>query len=97
MIIELEHRSLNKKINNEWIYFGGSYKCLKNLQKRIDKNYEISLSNEIYLKSLSNRKTFLSWLEEQRKNFKDSIYWWMNGLPSRNNFCQIFFYIYVNY
>ncbi len=91
MIIELEHRSLNKKINNEWIYFGGSYKCLKNLQKRIDKNYEISLSNEIYLKSLSNRKTFLSWLEEQRKNFKDSIYWWMNGLPSRNNFLSNFF------
>ena len=94
MIIELEHRSLKKKINNKWIYFGGSYKYLKNLQKRIDKNYEISLTNEIYLKSLNNRKIFLNWLEEQRNSFNDSIYWWMNGLPSRNNFSSNFF-IYI--
>ena len=94
MTVRLEHRFFSKKNNGDWIYFGASYLKLKNLEIKIGGKKKISLSNEIYFNSNNQRKNFVHWIEAQRIFFKDSTYWLMNNLASKDNrSSNLFLYI----
>ena len=86
MAISLVHKSKGKIVTDNWIYFGSSYLDILNLEKKYNKQQKILITERININSLKQRKIFTEWLEKQRNFFDDSIFWWMNGLSSRNNF-----------
>ncbi len=91
MAISLVHKSKGKIVTDNWIYFGSSYLDILNLEKKYNKKQKILITERINTNSLKQRKIFTEWLEKQRIFFDDSIFWWMNGLSSRNNFSSNFF------
>ncbi len=91
MIINLEHRVFNKINDYDWIYFGCSYLKLQKLEQKKRNKKRISLDKEIYLNSNDQRKHFINWIEKQRVHFKDSIYWLMNKVASKDNRSSNFF------
>ena len=94
MTVRLEHRFFSKKNNSDWIYFGASYLKQKKKKKKIGGKKKISLSNKIYFNSNKQRKNFVHWIEAQRIFFKDSTYWLMNNLASKDNrSSNLFLYI----
>ena len=62
MILNLEHRNLVKSIKSKWIYFGANYSNLKRLSKRINKEDNISLSQELF-KFHSRKENYKQWLD----------------------------------
>lgn len=77
--------------NENWIYFGKNFSNLNYLEERIGKKKKVSLTKEIVINFSNQKKNFLNWLNKQNKYFKNSIYWWMNGLASKNNLSVGFF------
>ncbi len=90
MILNLEHRNLVKSIKSKWIYFGANYSNLKRLSKRINKEDNISLSQEHSLNFIVEKENYKQWLEHQRTFYNDSIEWWMNNLTSMNDLSSFF-------
>ena len=73
-----------------WIYFGGSYLKMKECEKKL-LGKRINLQDDIHNFAKTKKKLYLEWIESQRKNNSDSIYWWMTQIAGRNNAQSDFF------
>ena len=90
MILNLKHYSFFKNKGDKWIYFGPSYLKLHTLEKNTsqrtllkDKGLSIFFSQE--------KNNLLEWISKQNVYYKDSIFWWMSSISSRNNLTSHFF------
>jgi hypothetical protein len=72
---------INSRKKN-FIYIGTNYFQLEKLKSKFN---PIILENKLNKISSKERKTFLEWLEKNRKLNNDSLEWWMTSLGSKNN------------
>ena len=87
--------SKNKKI--PWLYFGSSYLKMKIWEKKL-LGKRINIQKEIHFQAAFQKESFLQWIENQRVENNDSIFWWMTHIAGRNNaysnfylnLCQLF-------
>ena len=97
MKIILVHSSWSKDIKMPWLYFGSSYLKMKNWEKKFS-GMRINIQKEIHHQASLQKAPFLKWIEDQRKENNDSIFWWMTHIAGRNNayssfylsLCQLF-------
>ena len=89
MIITLAHSSKFASYKVPWLYFGSSYLKMKYCEKKLS-GPKINLQHKIHLQADLQKEEFVKWIEAHRVKNKDSIYWWMTHLASRNNFYSTF-------
>ena len=90
MILNLKHFSFFKDNGQKWIYFGLSYQKLYALEKK-STSKRLIIRDRHLLNFSKEKKNILEWLSKQNNYYKDSIFWWMNSISSRNNLTSHFF------
>jgi|TARA_A100001011_G_C14313499_1_gene846787 hypothetical protein len=70
--------------DKKWIFLGKSYQNLLQVEKKIS-GKRIKIHRDLHLVFKKELKNYVKWIEQQRKSFKDSPYWWMNDLAGKNN------------
>ena len=90
MKITLAHSSKFSSYKIPWLYFGSSYLKMKYCEKKLS-GPKINLQHKIHSQADLQKEEFVKWIEAHRVKNKDSIYWWMTHLASRNNFYSNFF------
>lgn len=89
MILNLKHYLFFKNKGDKWIYFGPSYLKLHTLEKNTSQR---TLLKDKGLSIFSQEKNnLLEWISKQNVYYKDSIFWWMSSISSRNNLTSHFF------
>ena len=76
--------------SKDWIFLGKSFFNLEKAEKKI-KGKRIKINNDIHKIFEEDLKNYIKWTEDQRELHKDSIYWWMSDLSSKNNLSSDFY------
>ena len=76
--------------SKDWIFLGKSFFNLEKAEKKI-KGKRIKINNDIHKIFEEDLKNYIKWTEDQRELHKDSIYWWMTDLSSKNNLSSDFY------
>ena len=79
--------------NKNWVFLGNSFLSLQSAEKKI-KGSRIPINQYLHESCKGELKNYLQWIENLRIKNKDSIYWWMTTLASRNN-AESNFFLYI--
>ena len=90
MKININYYKDNIKWKSNWVFIGKYYSNLKYVEKKID-GKRLNINDFIHKVFDREIHRYLLWTEQQRVLHKDSDYWWMTDLASRNNFNSEFF------
>ncbi len=84
MHVKLAHSIRVCKWNDDWIYLGSNYQLMRKNESKINGN-RISINNLLKHDSKDSRIEWLEWLEKQRLENNDSLFWWMTHIAGRTS------------
>ena len=93
MNVKLSHSKHISEWSSDWIYLGSNYQLMRKNENKINGN-RISINNLLKHDSKDNRIEWMEWLEKQRQENNDSLFWGMTHIAGRNNTASKF-YLYV--
>ena len=76
--------------SKDWIFLGKSFSNLEKIEKKIQ-GKRVKINNYIHEVFKEDLKNYIKWTEDQRELHKDSIFWWMTDLSSKNNLNSDFY------